>query len=84
MDLGLKRKVALVAASSQGLGYAVAKELAAEGASLIICSRNQDSIDRAADKTAQAADNAVDNTRAAAAKAGRKADAAADAAARTQ
>src|SRR3954464_14009531 len=48
MDLGLKGKVALVAASSQGLGYAVAKELAAEGASLIICSRNQQSIDRAA------------------------------------
>lgn len=48
MDLGLKGKVALVAASSQGLGFAVAKELAAEGTSLIICSRNQESIDRAA------------------------------------
>lgn len=49
MDLGLKGKIALVAASSQGLGFATARELASEGASLIICSRNQSSIDRAAD-----------------------------------
>jgi 3-oxoacyl-[acyl-carrier protein] reductase len=48
MDLGLNGKVALVAASSQGLGYAVAKELAAESASLVICSRNRASIDQAA------------------------------------
>ena len=48
MDLGLKGKVALIAASSQGLGFAVARELAAEGASLVMCSRKQESIDRAA------------------------------------
>jgi len=47
MDLGLQDKVALVAASSQGLGFAVASELAQEGASLIICSRNKDSIEGA-------------------------------------
>ena len=40
MDLGLKNKVALVAASSSGLGLAVAEELAAEGASLLLCSRD--------------------------------------------
>jgi 3-oxoacyl-[acyl-carrier protein] reductase len=40
MDLGLKNKVALVAASSQGLGRAVAEELAAEGASLVLCARD--------------------------------------------
>lgn len=40
MDLGLKGKVAIVAASSRGLGRAVAEELAAEGASLILCARN--------------------------------------------
>ena len=40
MDLGLKGKVALVAAASRGLGRAVAEELAAEGASLILCARD--------------------------------------------
>ena len=40
MDLGLKNKVALVAAASRGLGRAVAEELAAEGASLILCARD--------------------------------------------
>ena len=48
MDLGLKGKTALVAAASQGLGYAVAAELAAEGGSLVICSRSEASISRAA------------------------------------
>jgi len=42
MDFGLKNKVAFVAASSQGLGRAVAMELANEGASVIICGRTQD------------------------------------------
>ena len=40
MDLGLKNKVALVAAGSRGLGRAVAEELAAEGASLVLCARD--------------------------------------------
>ena len=39
MDLGLAGKVALVAAASRGLGRAVAHELAAEGASLVLCAR---------------------------------------------
>lgn len=41
MDLGLKGKVALVAAASRGLGRAVAEELAAEGASLLLCARDE-------------------------------------------
>lgn len=40
MDLGLANKVALVAAGSRGLGRAVAEELAAEGASLVLCARD--------------------------------------------
>src|SRR6266851_7684518 len=40
MDLGLKDRVALVAASSQGLGKAVAFGLAREDAKLALCSRN--------------------------------------------
>ncbi len=48
MDLGLKDKVALVAASSKGLGYGVAKALAAEGAKVSLCSRNGDDVAAAA------------------------------------
>src|SRR5947209_6262233 len=50
MDLGLNNKVALVAAASRGLGRAVAEELAAEGASLVICSRQQETIERVANE----------------------------------
>jgi 3-oxoacyl-[acyl-carrier protein] reductase len=39
MDLGLKGKTALVAASSRGLGRACADELAREGANLVMCGR---------------------------------------------
>jgi len=41
MDLGLKGKIALVAGASQGLGFAAAKALGAEGAILAICSRDE-------------------------------------------
>src|SRR5262245_44871278 len=44
MDLGLKNKTAFVAASSQGLGKAVAMELALEGADVIICGRNKETL----------------------------------------
>lgn len=37
MDLGIQNKVALILASSKGLGKAVAMELAKEGAKVIIC-----------------------------------------------
>ena len=52
MDLGLKNKVALVAAASRGLGRAVAEELASEGASLVICARKQETIERVANQIA--------------------------------
>ena len=41
MELGLHGKVALVAASSQGLGRAIATELATEGASLVMNARGE-------------------------------------------
>jgi 3-oxoacyl-[acyl-carrier protein] reductase len=44
MDLGLKDKVAFIAASSKGLGKAVATELACEGARVIINGRNKDTL----------------------------------------
>ncbi len=50
MDLGLKNRVALVAASSQGLGKAVALGLAREGAKLAMCSRNPGAILMAAEE----------------------------------
>ena len=40
MDLGLKGKVALVPASSRGIGFGVAKVLASEGCKVSISSRN--------------------------------------------
>ena len=48
MDLGLKDKTALVAASSKGLGYGVAKALAANGAKVSLCSRSADAVAAAA------------------------------------
>jgi len=71
MDLGLKDKVAIVAAASQGLGYAVAAELAREGARVTICSRDKQRIEQAAarlqNETGQAVDaQALDVTDAAA------------------
>jgi 3-oxoacyl-[acyl-carrier protein] reductase len=47
MDLGLTGRVALVGGSSRGLGYAVARELAAEGCALVICARDGDALESA-------------------------------------
>jgi 3-oxoacyl-[acyl-carrier protein] reductase len=49
MDLGLKNKVAMVGGASKGLGLAVARALAAEGALVSIASRDTEAINRAAD-----------------------------------
>jgi len=48
MDLGLRDKVALVAAASKGLGFAVARGFAREGARVSIFSRDPDRIEEAA------------------------------------
>lgn len=48
MDLGLKNKSALVMASSQGLGKAIAERLVKEGANVVIASRNEEQLDKTA------------------------------------
>ena len=47
MDLGLQNRVALILASSKGLGKAVAIELAREGAKVIICGTDSAALDSA-------------------------------------
>jgi 3-oxoacyl-[acyl-carrier protein] reductase len=49
MDLGLKGKIAMVGGASKGLGYAVARALAGEGAHVSIASRDAGAIRRAAE-----------------------------------
>lgn len=44
MELGIRNRVAMVAAASKGLGRAIAEALAAEGCRLSICSRSLDSL----------------------------------------
>ena len=45
MDLGLKGRHALITGSTAGIGYAIARGLAAEGASVVITGRTQASVD---------------------------------------
>lgn len=47
MDLGLKGKVGLAAASSAGIGRAVAEALASEGMDLVMCARRADALEEA-------------------------------------
>ncbi len=50
MNLGLKNRVALVAASSQGIALATAEAFAAEGCRVAMCARNQQVLAGAAEK----------------------------------
>jgi 3-oxoacyl-[acyl-carrier protein] reductase len=50
MDLGLKNRTALVAASSQGIGRATAEAFAAEGCRVAMCARNEQTLQHAAEK----------------------------------
>jgi NAD(P)-dependent dehydrogenase (short-subunit alcohol dehydrogenase family) len=48
MELGLKDKVAVITGGSSGIGLAVAKGLAAEGAHIALCARTRQKVDEAA------------------------------------
>src|SRR5436853_3787757 len=47
METGLKNRVAIVAASSQGIGRATAEAFAAEGCRIAMCSRNGETLESA-------------------------------------
>lgn len=47
MNLGIKNRVAMVAAASKGIGYACAEALVAEGCKVSICGRNLAHLDEA-------------------------------------
>src|SRR5256884_2801587 len=50
MDLGIRNRVAIVAAASRGIGFACARELAREGARVFLCSRDANNASEAAQK----------------------------------
>ena len=53
MDLGLKDKVAIVGGASMGIGYGMARTLAAEGARVAITARREPALARAAEAIAR-------------------------------
>jgi NAD(P)-dependent dehydrogenase (short-subunit alcohol dehydrogenase family) len=53
MDLKLSGKKALIVGGSRGIGKAIARQLALEGADCTICSRNESSLKAAAEELAQ-------------------------------
>lgn len=59
MDLGLAGKMALLAASSKGLGFAAAEALVAEGARVVVNGRQQAVVDAAVEKLRQAGGEAA-------------------------
>ena len=50
MDLGLRNRVAIVGASSRGLGKACALEVAREGATVVVCARDAERLAATADE----------------------------------
>ena len=59
MDLGIDGRVALVAASSKGLGRAIAEELAEAGCSLALCARGPEALEAVRSELAAAGHRVV-------------------------
>jgi len=59
MDLGIKGKVAVVAAAGSGLGKAVAESLSTEGAKVVISSRSKNVIEKSAYEISSKSGNEV-------------------------
>jgi 3-oxoacyl-[acyl-carrier protein] reductase len=59
MDLGLKGRVAIVAAASKGLGRAVAEEFAKEGCDVAICARTAADLELAANEIGKASGRTI-------------------------
>jgi len=59
MDLGIKNKVALVCASSKGLGFAVADRLAQEGCKVAITARGLEDLNAAAEEIGRHSESEV-------------------------
>lgn len=53
----LSGKVAIVTASTEGIGFAIAKRLAEDGASVVVSSRKKDNVDKAVEKIKSVSDN---------------------------
>lgn len=62
MDLGIDGRAAIVTGASRGIGLAIARGLAAEGALVLLCARGQDALDRAAATVPGSRTMAVDVT----------------------
>jgi 3-oxoacyl-[acyl-carrier protein] reductase len=54
LDLGLKGRAAIVGGSSRGIGRGIAKELAAEGADVVLCARDAAVLEAAREDLGQA------------------------------
>src|ERR1700734_2826709 len=59
MDLGLKGRVAIVAAASKGLGRAVAEEFAKEGCEVAICARTAADLETTANEIGKASGRTI-------------------------